>query len=90
MKYNEYNTGALNAVGGKTAGMTMTVSTFQLIVCAAYAFVVWIVGYNPIKLCGLQWVEEMRFPIGARMKRWLAMEFPCACPCAHSRPTLAP
>ena len=62
MKYNEYNTGALNAVGGKTAGMTMTVSTFQLIVCAAYAFVVWIVGYNPIKLCGLQAPEKQSVP----------------------------
>ena len=62
MKYNEYNTGALNAVGGKTAGMTMTVSTFQLIVCAAHAFVVWIVGYNPIKLCGLQAPEKQSVP----------------------------
>ena len=34
-KYNEYNKAALDSVGGKTAGMTMTVSTMQLAVCAA-------------------------------------------------------
>ena len=34
MKFNEYNTGALEAVGGKTAGMTMIVSTIQVGVCA--------------------------------------------------------
>ena len=34
-KYNEYNKAALDSVGGKTAGMTMTVSTAQLAVCAA-------------------------------------------------------
>ena len=62
MKYNEYNTGALNAVGGKTSGMTMTVSTFQLVVCAIYAFLVWIVGYNPIKMCGLQAPEKQSVP----------------------------
>merc|ERR1719271_1670808 len=60
--YNEYNTGALNAVGGKTSGMTMTVSTFQLVVCAIYAFLVWIVGYNPIKMCGLQAPEKQSVP----------------------------
>eukprot|EP00562_Extubocellulus_spinifer_P032360 CAMPEP_0178715128 /NCGR_PEP_ID=MMETSP0699-20121125/20469_1 /TAXON_ID=265572 /ORGANISM="Extubocellulus spinifer, Strain CCMP396" /LENGTH=53 /DNA_ID=CAMNT_0020364363 /DNA_START=125 /DNA_END=282 /DNA_ORIENTATION=- len=30
MKYNEYNTASLNAVGGKNAGMTMIVATLQL------------------------------------------------------------
>ena len=34
VKYNEYNKAALDSVGGKTAGMTMTVSTMQLGVCA--------------------------------------------------------
>ena len=32
--YNQYNTMALKAVGGKTGGLTMTVSTMQLGVCA--------------------------------------------------------
>jgi len=62
MKYNEYNSGALQAVGGKTAGMTMTVSTMQLGVCTVYAIIIWIVGLNPIKLCGLQAPEKQSVP----------------------------
>jgi len=62
MKYNEYNTGALNAVGGKSAGLTMTVSTMQLGVCALYAFIIWIIGLNPIKLCGLQLPDKQTVP----------------------------
>jgi len=54
MKYNEYNTASLNAVGGKTAGMTMTVATLQLGVCALYALVMWIVKINPVNLLGGQ------------------------------------
>ena len=62
IKYNEYNKGALDAVGGKKAGFTMTVSTMQLGVCAAYALVVWIVKLNPIKMCGLQSPDKQGFP----------------------------
>lgn len=54
MKYNEYNTATLNAVGGKTGGLTMTVATMQLGVCAVYAFIMWAVKLNPAKLFGLQ------------------------------------
>lgn len=54
MKYNEYNTNSLNAVGGKTAGMTMTVATMQLGVCAVYALLMWIVRINPARIFGLQ------------------------------------
>jgi len=61
-KYNEYNKGALDAVGGKTAGMTMTVSTMQLGVCAAYAIVLWVLSFNPIKLCGLQTPDRQKLP----------------------------
>mmetsp|Transcript_10641 Transcript_10641/g.35213 ORF Transcript_10641/g.35213 Transcript_10641/m.35213 type:complete len:424 (-) Transcript_10641:1473-2744(-) len=61
-KYNEYNKGAIDAVGGKTAGMTMTVSTMQLGVCAAYAGLLWLVGKNPVKLFGLQWPEAQKVP----------------------------
>lgn len=61
-KYNEYNKAALDAVGGKTAGMTMTVSTMQLGVCAVYAGLLWLIGSNPIKLCGLQWPEKQPMP----------------------------
>ena len=61
-KYNEYNKGALDAVGGKSAGMTMTISTMQLGVCAAYAVLLWVVGANPVKLCGLQPPERQQFP----------------------------
>ncbi|KAJ8610827.1 hypothetical protein CTAYLR_006475 [Chrysophaeum taylorii] len=61
-KYNEYNKAALDAVGGKHAGMTMTVSTMQLGVCAVYAGLLWLVASNPIKLCGLQWPEAQKVP----------------------------
>ena len=62
MKYNEYNTAALNAVGGKTAGLTMTVATMQLGVCALYAIVMWIVKINPAKIFGLQAPEKQNTP----------------------------
>jgi len=61
-KYNEYNKAALDSVGGKRAGMTMTVSTMQLGVCAAYAGFLWLVGSNPVKLCGLQWPDSQPLP----------------------------
>lgn len=62
MKYNEYNTAALTAVGGKTSGLTMTVATMQLGVCAVYAFVMWAVKLNPAKLFGLQMPEKQNVP----------------------------
>jgi solute carrier family 35 protein E1 len=61
-KYNEYNKGALDAVGGKGAGMTMIVSTMQLGVCAVYALLLWIVGFNPVKLCGFQAPDAQKVP----------------------------
>jgi len=60
--YNQYNTLALGAAGGKYGGLTMTVSTMQLGVCSLYAVVLWLIGLNPIKLCGLQLPEKMPFP----------------------------
>lgn len=60
--YNEYNKVALDAVGGKTSGLTMTVSTMQLGVCTLYALILWIIRLNPIKLCGLQLPESMKLP----------------------------
>lgn len=62
MKYNEYNTGSLNAVGGKTAGMTMTVATFQLGVCTVYAMLTWIFRINPVNLFGLQTPSKQNMP----------------------------
>lgn len=62
MKYNEYNTASLNAVGGKTAGMTMTVATLQLGVCSLYAIIVWLVKLNPVKLFGLQAPTKQDMP----------------------------
>ena len=61
-KYNEYNKGALDAVGGKTAGLTMTVSTMQLGVCALYALILWVIGLNPVKLCGFQAPDKQALP----------------------------
>jgi len=60
--YNEYNKMALDGVGGKTGGLTMTVSTMQLGVCTVYALLMWIIRINPIKLLGLQSPEAMRLP----------------------------
>jgi solute carrier family 35 protein E1 len=60
--YNGYNNGALIAAGGKNAGLTMTISTMQLGVCSAYALLMWLVRFNPIKLCGLQMPESQPLP----------------------------
>jgi len=49
-------------VGGKTSGLTMTVSTMQLGVCSVYALLMWIIRINPIKLLGLQSPEAMKLP----------------------------
>ncbi len=62
MKYNEYNTAALTAVGGKTSGLTMTVATMQLGVCLVYAIITWAVQLNPARLFGLQPPEKQNVP----------------------------
>jgi len=62
MKYNEYNTGSLNQVGGKTAGMTMIVATMQLGVCSIYALITWIVRINPAGMFGLQPPKTQNIP----------------------------
>ena len=46
--YNQYNTLALSAVGGKYGGLTMTVSTMQLGVCTLYAMLLWLANFNPM------------------------------------------
>uniref|UniRef100_A0A7S3B470 Sugar phosphate transporter domain-containing protein n=1 Tax=Haptolina ericina TaxID=156174 RepID=A0A7S3B470_9EUKA len=53
---------ALTAAGGKYGGLTMTVSTMQLAVCSMYALILWIIGWNPIKFCGLQTPDRMKIP----------------------------
>lgn len=77
MKYNEYNTASLNAVGGKTAGMTMSVATMQLGVCAVYAIIMWIVKINPAKLFGLQAPDKQNLPksTGADILKTLPVGF---------------
>eukprot|EP00325_Prymnesiales_sp_UTEX-LB-985_P026777 CAMPEP_0174721928 /NCGR_PEP_ID=MMETSP1094-20130205/37526_1 /TAXON_ID=156173 /ORGANISM="Chrysochromulina brevifilum, Strain UTEX LB 985" /LENGTH=351 /DNA_ID=CAMNT_0015922705 /DNA_START=30 /DNA_END=1085 /DNA_ORIENTATION=- len=82
--YNQYNTMALKAVGGKHGGLTMTVSTMQLGVCSAYALLLWIIGYNPIKLFGMQAPDKM--PLPKITKADLAKTLPVGCfsAAAHS------
>ena len=62
MQYNKYNSSSLNAVGGKNGGLTMTVATMQLGVCAVYGLLMWIVGLNPAKLFGLQMPDRQKIP----------------------------
>ena len=62
MKYNEYNTSALTAVGGKTSGLTMTVATMQLGVCVVYAIITWAVQLNPGRMFGLQAPTKQNIP----------------------------
>merc|ERR1719261_1206650 len=40
----------------------MTVSTMQLGVCALYALILWVIGLNPVKLCGLQAPDKQALP----------------------------
>ena len=42
--------------------MTMMVSTMQLGVCAVYALLLWIIGLNPVKLCGFQAPDKQSVP----------------------------
>lgn len=51
--YNIQNKKALNASGGKTGGLGMTVATLQLGVGALYSILIWIVGYNFLPCTGL-------------------------------------
>mmetsp|Transcript_12067 Transcript_12067/g.18516 ORF Transcript_12067/g.18516 Transcript_12067/m.18516 type:complete len:349 (+) Transcript_12067:44-1090(+) len=62
MKYNEYNTASLSAVGGKLAGMTMIVATLQLGVCGIYALATWILNLNPVNVFGLQLPTKQNVP----------------------------
>ena len=40
----------------------MTVSTMQLGVCALYALILWVIGLNPVKLCGFQAPDKQALP----------------------------
>merc|ERR1711937_678063 len=42
--------------------MGMTVSTMQLGVCALYALILWVIGLNPVKLCGFQAPDKQALP----------------------------
>jgi len=84
MYYNQYNTLALAAVGGKHGGLTMTVSTMQLGICTLYAFVLWIIHLNPIKLCGLQLPEKMSLPKITSGDLFATIPVGFCSACAHS------
>ena len=62
MKYNEHNSAALGGVGGKTGGLTLTVATAQLGVCALYALLMWATTINPARLFGLQAPAKQSVP----------------------------
>merc|ERR1712087_889829 len=60
--YNIQNKTALNATGGKTAGFGMTVATLQLGVGTIYSFLIWIVGYNLLPICGFVKPSVQKLP----------------------------
>jgi len=62
MKFNEYNTAALTGTGGKTSGMTMIVATAQIGACVVWALLMWLVGFNPVTLVGLQAPRPQPWP----------------------------
>jgi solute carrier family 35 protein E1 len=82
--YNEYNKMALDAVGGKKGGLTMTVSTMQLGVCSLYALILWIISINPIKLCGFQLPEKMKVPSLTKADMMKTLPVGCCSAAAHS------
>jgi solute carrier family 35 protein E1 len=45
---------AANEAGGRAGGLTVTIAVSQVAVCAAYALVLWAVGYNPVTLFGFE------------------------------------
>jgi len=52
--YNVWNKLACNESGGKEGGLAVTISVMQLAVCGLYAIGLWIIGYNPVTMLGLQ------------------------------------
>ena len=52
--FNLYNKFASTEAGGFENGMLVTLSVAQLCVCSLYGLAMWIVGYNPVALLGLQ------------------------------------
>ena len=78
---------ALAACGGKYGGLTMTVSTMQLGVCSLYAILLWIITINPIKLCGLQLPDRMKYPklLSSDYVATLPVGFCSACAAMSSR-----
>ena len=53
---------AAKEAGGKEGGMTITIAVSQIAVCAAYACMLWVVGYNPVTLFGLEAPKRQPLP----------------------------
>ena len=60
--YNLYNKKASTEAGGPAGGITITISVIQIVVCAAYAVILWLVGLNPAPLIGLKPPTKQPFP----------------------------
>ena len=53
---------AAKEAGGKEGGLTITIAVSQIAVCAAYACLLWVVGYNPVTLFGLEAPRRQPLP----------------------------
>ena len=60
--YTLWNKLASVEAGGKAGGLLVTISVMQLAVCSVYALLLWVVGYNPVGLVGLQKPTKQSFP----------------------------
>ena len=60
--YTLWNKLASVEAGGKAGGLLVTISVMQLAVCSVYAILLWVVGYNPVGLVGLQKPTKQSVP----------------------------
>lgn len=65
--YNFYNKLASKEAGGPAGGMTITISVMQIVVCAAYALVLWVVGLNPAPMIGFKAPTKQPLPNVSKM-----------------------
>jgi solute carrier family 35 protein E1 len=65
--YNFFNKLASKEAGGPAGGMTITISVMQIVVCAAYALMLWVVRLNPAPLIGFKPPTKQPLPNISKM-----------------------
>lgn len=69
---------------GTDAKCTLSIATMQLAVCTVYPLLLWAIGWNPIKLTGLQKPEPMKLPQLTGSDIWSTLPLACYSTTAHA------